>query len=343
MKIAVLGHSPLNIAPTVAADLSLRGFDVAWWPAPLAVRQTGCIEVRGGELLDAGRSATARITTPDSAAELLSNADAVIVDIPTDKLLGCLSEVAQHLRPGTLVHVQSHGYWPASRLAHALGERGLVFADSSAPTHAGALDAGVLAVHARRRGLRFACIGGQALASLQTLYPGAELAAAPLETGLEGLNLMVHPAATIANMGALDRAAAGGMGFGFYAEGNTVSAARIAQALDSERGEVCRAWGIRHRSLPDTLREVYGARGDTLCDLITHCPFYASLGALPAGAPAGWARIDLPYALVPLIGLAQARQVPVPMHQAAVAMLSCGLDLEAWAQAPTPMEIGAHT
>ena len=341
MKVAVLGHSALNIAPTVAADLSLRGLEVAWWPAPPGVRQTGCIELRQGDLLDAGRNGNARVTTPDSAATLLRDADAVVVDIPVDKLLEGLSEVAQHLRPGALVHVQSHGYWPASRLAYALGGRGVVFADSSAPTHAGAFDQGVVTAHARRRKLRFSSVGGDAMPALRVLYPGAEPAANALETGLEGLNMMVHPGATIANLGALDRAAESGCGFGFYTEGNTESAARIAEALDTERGAVCRAWGIRHRTLHETLREVYGARGDTVRELIADCPFYASLGNLPSGAPAGWARNDLPYALVPLIRLAEARNVMVPMHRAAVTLLSHGLGIEPWAQAPSLIEIGA--
>ena len=341
MKVAVLGHSPLNIAPTVAADLALRGLEVAWWPAPATVRQAGRIEVRQGQWLDAARSGHAPVSTPDHAADLLSHADAVIVDIPMDKLVQEMSLVVAHLAPGTLVHIQSHGYWPAARLAHAFGGRGLTFSDSSAPTHAGALHQDVLTVHVRRRQLRFSSIGGDALPRLQRLYPGAERAAHPLETGLEGLNLRIHPGATIANLGALDRAVQSAMGFGFYAEGNTPSAARLAEALDAERGAVCRAWGVRYRSLHDTLREVYGARGSTLCELIADCPFYAALGALPATAPAGWARLDLTYALVPLIGLAQARHVPVPMHQAAVATLSCAFGLEPWSQAPTLTEIGA--
>lgn len=341
MKIAVLGHSPLNIAPAVAADLSLRGLEVAWWPAPPVVRAVGCIEVLGGKLLDAGRDGRARVTTPDSASALLHDADVVIVDIAVDRLLRSVSDVAQHLRPGTLVHIQSHGYWPASRLAHALAGRDLVWADSSAPTHAGAFSDGVLTAHARRRRLRFSSIGGNALPVLQLLYPGAELAAAPLETGLEGLNMMVHPGATIANLGALERAAASGVGFGFYAEGNTDCAARLAEALDVERGAVCRAWDIRHRTLHQALQDIYGAKGSTLRELISDCAFYASLGALPSAAPAQWARNDLPYALVPLIRLAERRNVAVPMHRAAVTVLSTALGLDPWAQAPTLLDIGA--
>jgi len=341
VKVAILGHSALNIAPAVAADLSLRGLDVAWWPAPPEVKAAGSIEVRRGDLLDAARDGTARVATPDSLSALLRDADAVIVDIPPDKLLHGVAEAAQHLRPGVLVQVQSHGYWPASRLAQTIGGRGLVFADSSAPTHAGAFAAGSLTAHVRRRQLRFSSIGGNALPALQVLYPGAELADHPLETGLEGLNMMVHPGATIANLGALDRAAACGAGFGFYAEGNTESAVRLAQALDDERGAACAAWNVRHRSLQQALVDIYGAKGSTLRELIADCAFYASLGALPSAAPAQWARNDLPYGLIPLIHLAESRNVLVPMHRAAVAVLSVALGINPWAQALTLSDIGA--
>lgn len=341
MKVAILGHSPLNIAPTVAADLSLRGLDVAWWPAPPAVKAAGCIAVCRGDLLDANRDGTAPIGTPDSASELLRDAQAVIVDIQVDQMLHIVSEMAQHLRPGALVHVQSHGYWPASRLAQVLGRSDVVFADSSAPTHAGAFAEGVVTAHTRRRRLRFSSIGGNALPVLEALYPGAELADHPLETGLEGLNMMVHPGATIASLGPLDRAAASGADFGFYAEGNTESAARLAEALDAERGAVCRAWGVRHRTLYQTLTDTYGAKGSNVRELISNCAFYTSLGALPAFAPAQWARIDLPFALIPLIRMAQARGIPVPMHQAAVTVLSVALNLDPWAHALTLSDIGA--
>ena len=243
MRVAVIGHSSLNIAPAVAADLALRGFEVAWWPAPAVVAARGGLEVRQGELFDAGRSGFAPVAAPGSAAAALAGAEAVVVDIPAAELLPQVSAIAESLPRGVPVHLQSHGYWPASRLGAALSGRGMVFADSSAPTHAAAYAEGIVTAHARRRGLRFACVGGEALATLGLLYPDAQAAGNALETGLESINLMVHPGATLVNLAAFDRAAEAGTGFAFYGEGNTESAARLATALDAERGAVCTAWG----------------------------------------------------------------------------------------------------
>ncbi|MFN0162585.1 MAG: NAD/NADP octopine/nopaline dehydrogenase family protein [Burkholderiales bacterium] len=340
MRVAVIGHSSLNIAPAVAADLAMRGFEVAWWPAPTEVTARGGLEVREGHLLDAGRNGFAPVRPAGSPAAALAGADAAVIDIPAADLLPQVSAFADALPAGALVHLQSHGYWPASRLGAAMPGRGVVFADSSAPTHAAAYAEGTVTAHARRRGLRFACVGGQAIATLEKLYPGAQAADNALETGLESINLMIHPGATLANLAALDRAATAGAGFAFYGEGNTESAACLAEALDAERAAVCAAWGVRWRSLRDTIGALYGARGNTLREAISDCPFYAGLGALPARAPAGWARTDLPFALAPLVRLAGARSVAVPLHRAVLTVLGTVFDLDPWAYAPTLNDLG---
>jgi len=340
MRVAVIGHSDLNIAPAVAADLALRGLDVAWWPAPAAVRACGGVQLRNGALPETGRAGLATMRTPATAAEALEGVSAVVTDIPPRRLLQEVEALAHLVPAGALVHAQSHGYWPALRLASAFGDRGWVLADSSGPTHAAGLTGAVLEIHARRRNLRFSSIGGEALPALQTLYGAAALADSSLETGLESLNLMVHPGATIANLAALDRAAAADSGFGFYAEGNTPVAARLAESLDKERGQVCRAWGVRHQSLRESLAVIYGATGETLQQSIANCPFYARLGPLPAAAPRRWAETDLPFALVPFIRLAEARDLAVPMHRAAVAVLGAAFELDPWPDAPTLRNLG---
>ena len=342
MRVAVIGHSSLNIAPAVAADLALRGFEVAWWPAPAEVAARGGLEVRQGQLLDAGRDGFAPVAAPGSAAAALAGAQAVVVDIPASELLPQVSAIADLLPAGVLVHAQSHGYWPAARLGAALPGRGIVFVDSSAPTHAAAYAEGVVTAHARRRGLRFAFVGGAAIATLRLLYPGAQAADNALETGLESINLMVHPGATLANLAAFDRAAEAGTGFAFYGAGNTESAARLADALDAERCAVCAAWGVRQRSLRDTLAGLYGAHGSTLREAIAGCAFYAGLGALPARAPEGWARTDLQYALAPLVRLAEARAVALPLHRAVLGVLATVFDLDPWAGAPTLNDLGVN-
>jgi opine dehydrogenase len=278
------------------------------------------------------------VRAASSAEDAVAGAEAVIADVPPPDLPATVGPLVLRMRGGAVLHPQSHGYWPALRLSRRAAH--VVLTDSSAPTHAGALEGATLIPHARRRGLRFSAIGGDPMPVLDRLYPGAERAASALETGLEGINLMVHPGATVGNLGALDRAAAAGAGFAFYGEGNTDAAARLAEALDEERGAVCRAHGVRHRTLPATLAALYGATGRTVREAVASCPFYAALGPLPARAPEGWARVDLPFALVPLVRLAEARGIAVPVHRGVVAVLSAAFGLDPWPAAPTLDDLG---
>lgn len=339
MKVAVIGHSALDVAPAVAADLALRGFDVAWWPAPAAVRQAGGITVEGGGAeLDAGRDGFARLRLPETAGAALEQAAAVITDIPPERLLQEVSALT--LPSGTLLHVQSHGYWPALRLQQALDRADILFTDAAAPTHAAGLKDGVLTPHQRRRGLRFSALQGDPMALLRQLYPGAEAAGCALETGLEGINLMVHPALSLLNVAAIDRAKVAGEGFGFYAEGNTESTSVLAAALDAERGRVCLALGVRHQSLPAALKTLYGTTGDTPGEAVAQCGFYARLGALSADSWRRWVRQDLPFAIIPLLRLAGLAGVAAPLHQGVASIFAALLGEGAADAAPSLNDLG---
>ena len=341
MRVAVLGHSALNIAPAVAADLALRGWEVAWWPAPPEVWEGGGIQVRGGHAhLDAEAGDFARVRPAASAEAALAEARVVITDIPPERLVAEVGAVAPAIRPGALLHVQSHGYWPALRLAAALRRRDIILTDSSAPTHAAGFRQGLLVPHWRRQGLRFSAVQGDPMALLRQLYPGAEAAGSALETGLEGINLMVHPALSLLNIAAFERAGEAGQGFGFYAEGNTASTGMLAAALDAERGAICLALGVRHRTLPQALAAMYGARGDDPLEAVATCAFYQGLGALPADSWRRWAVQDLPFAIMPLLRLAERAGVQAPVHTAIAAIH--GILLGQAAGAPELGWLGPH-
>jgi opine dehydrogenase len=311
---------------------------VAWWPATPAVREAGALRLAPAGTAAAGEPMALR--TPSRVEDALDGADAVVVDVPADRLLPFMSEIAAALPRNVVVHLQSHGYWPAARVARQAWAHQQVWADSSAPTHAATFDGESVTIQARRLGLRFSSHHGHALPVLSRLYRSAEAADCALETGLESINLMVHPGATVANLAALDRTAAAGRGFSFYDQGNTETAERLALALDAERGSVCRAYGVRHRGLVQTVQALYGGGGTTPRQAIADCPFYQQLGELPALAPAQWARIDLPYALIPVVRLGHARGLALPVHEGVIAVLSTAFAMDPWPSALTLDDLG---
>lgn len=268
MIAAILGNSALNIGVACAAELALAGHDVrvalADLPDRIQVAGQGAVALRG--------------MTVEAA---LAGADLVVVDVPPRDLLDVLAPHMALLSQVPVVHVNSHGYWPALRVGSAMSRAGLsdfCITDAGAPTHAAGFDGQVLTPHARRTGLRVAAFPHarieRALPLLRALAPDAEAAEHPIATGLEGINLVIHPALALVNAGASDRAAAEGERVTFYRDGNTPAAAMLAAALDAERGAICRAWQAQHRPLPELLRAHYGARGAEPLSAVASTPFY---------------------------------------------------------------------
>jgi opine dehydrogenase len=308
MIAAVLGNSPLNIGVASAAELAVAGHEVRVALSALPDR----IAIAGGGTV------TLRPMTPDAA---LDGAQLVVVDIPPRDLLRDLAPHLAALARAPAVHVNSHGYWPALRLGAAMraaGLGGFCITDAGAPTHAAGFDGAVLTPHARRAGLRVAAFPqvrlAQTLPLLRALVPDASPAEHAIATGLEGINLIIHPALALVNAGWFDRAAESGERLRFYAEGNTASAAALAAALDAERGAICAAFGAAHRPLPAMLGALYGATGADAHAAVATTPFYRGLAPQEPGLWRRWLAQDVPFALKPAAALAGLAGLAAPLH-----------------------------
>ena len=285
MIAAILGNSPLNIGVASAVELASAGLEVRVALADLPPR----ITVAGG---------SAVALRPMQAEAALAGAELVVVDIPPAELLPVLAPFLPLLARASAVHVNSHGYWPALRLGAAMraaGLGGFCITDAGAPTHAAGFDGATLTPHARRGGLRVAAFPQSrldaALPLLRALVPDATPAEHVIATGLEGINLIIHPGLALVNSGASDRAAGP---VRFYAEGNTAAAAALADALDAERGAICAGFAALHRPLPAMLAALYGATGDNARDAV------AGTRLLPGAGGAG------PGVVAPLAGAGRA-------------------------------------
>jgi len=308
MIAAILGNSPLNIGVASAVELANAGHAVRIALSDLPAR----IGVAGGEAV---------ALHPMPAEDALRGADLVVADIPPRDLLPVLAPHLAALARVPVVHVNSHGYWPALRLGAAMratGLRGFCITDAGAPTDAAGFDGAVLTPHARRTGLRVAAFPQarlpDALPLVRALAPDAMPAEHAIATGLEGINLIIHPALALVNAGWFDRAEGTGERLRFYAEGNTASAAALAAALDAERGTICRGFGAAHRPLPAMLGALYGATGTDAGSAVATTPFYRGLAPQDPALWRRWLTQDVPFALKPAAALAALAGVPAPLH-----------------------------
>jgi hypothetical protein len=123
-KVAVIGNTARAIGAVCAADLALAGHEVRYAVFPEqqdqlpAVRKAGGFTVEGNpQHLVSKKTGFARLDRIcDSTAEALQDAEAVLIEADMQGLEQRFARMIPGLARGTVVHVQSHGYWPAARL-----------------------------------------------------------------------------------------------------------------------------------------------------------------------------------------------------------------------------------
>lgn len=355
MRVGVLGWSPLNIGPALAADLAHAGHEVrfAAWPdaAPRieALRRTG-LSLAGGTAHTvssaAGPAPVAEIG--DDLVGVARWAEILLLDIHPPELEVRFPALLPGLKPGAVVQVNSHGYWPALRLRPILKEAGLrdvLVVEGPTPLMAAGLTPeGLVEPHVLRRRIPVATFPGrrtaEALTVLRRLYPDLEGGESVLHLALENMNLMVHPGLALANLAAFDRAEAAGRGFGFYTEGNTPVAGAISDALDEERRAICGLYRVPARPVTERLAHLYGAHGANFHEAVRNCAWLTGLGDLPAQIWRRWLSVDIPYAIVPAVRLAEATDNIAPRHRALAEILGPLLGIDPWREGLTLERLG---
>lgn len=339
MEIAVIGNSAVNTGFAVAADFAMAGHSVrvASWPGAEAslepIRKRGGIELAGDPAQSvSGKLGLAKPAVKDSAAAALNGAKLVFLDMLAPEFETRFSGIVEHLEPGQVVHVNIHGYWPALRLApilRAAGRSDVTLTDCPAPTIASSYADGVVTLQWLRRRLPVATFPAnrrdKALAVFKEAHPSIVPARNVLETGFAGLNMMIHAAMAILNIGWFDRAVEASETVYFYRGGNTPHSGKMAEAQDVERRPVCEAFGVAHRPLAQYLRDYYDAEGASIHEQVRNCAYYQALPPYPTDVWKRWMATDVAHAHVPFASLADLAGVSVPLHKSIIGLISAVL------------------
>jgi opine dehydrogenase len=348
-KVAVIGNTARAIGAVCAADLTLSGHEVRY--TVFAEQQDQLPELRnaGGFTVEGdakhliskktGFAKLARIC--DTTAEALKDAEAVLIEVDIQRLEEKFTAMIPEFARGAVVHVQSHGYWPAARLTPLLrraGREDVLVTEAPAPTHAARINGTVVTPKGLRGGIQIATVPasrtGEALAALKPLFPHFTAASSVLQTGLENLNLIVHPAMVLPNIGAMERAKLEGRKFGFYQEGVVPSAGILGDALDAERKRVCEAYGVEHTPMAKAIEQYYGFKSDTFYEAMQN-PVYKSFPPFQPDIWREWELVDLPYAIVPCVQLADQAGIAVPLHRGFAEILGVLLGVDPWKCGPS--------
>ena len=348
-KVAVIGNTARAIGAVCASDLTLSGHQVRFAVFPEqkdqlpALREAGGFSVEGdAKHLVSKKTGFARLDRIcDTPAEALKDAEAVLIEVDMHQLEKKFSAMIPEFARGAVVHVQSHGYWPAARLTPLLRKAGrddVLVTEAPAPTHAARVDGTVVTPKGLRSGIRIATVPAsrskEALAVLKPLFPDMEAASSVLQTGLENLNLIVHPAMVLPNVGAMERAKMDGRKFGFYQEGVVPAAGVLGDALDAERKRVCEAYGVAHTPMAQAIEQYYGYKSNAFYEAMQN-PVYKSFPPFQPDIWRAWSSDDLRYAVVPCVQLAEQAGIAVPLHRAFAQILGVLLGVDPWTCGPS--------
>ena len=355
MEIAVIGNSGRNAGVGVAADLAMAGHSVrfsCWNEGELdlePILRRGGLELRGDadQLISRrlGLSKPRVITT--GLADAVAGAEILFLDIEPSEVEAKISMLVPHLESGQVVHINNHGYWAALRswpILSAAGRKDVVITESTVPISTVQYADGVVTAKWLRRRFQAAAFpaahSSAALARLKSAYPSVQAAVNVLDTGFANLNMLVHPAMALLNVGWFDRAQAERDKVCFYGTGNTAHTGRLAAAHDIERRPVCEAFRVPWTSVCDYLRSYYDVQGADYCELIQGCSYYRSLSPHAPEIWQRWLSIDIPQAHVPFVELAELAGVAVPLHRAFIAIFSVLLGRDFQSEGVTLQRLG---
>jgi len=348
-RVAVIGNTARAIGAVCASDLTLSGHEVRFTVFPEqkdqlpAVRAAGGFTVEGeAQHLISKKTGFARLDKIcDTTGEALKDAEAVLIEVDIHRLEQKFTKMIPEFARGAVVHIQSHGYWPAARLTPLLRKAGradVLVTEAPAPTHAARFNGTVVTPKGLRSGIQIATVpasrSDEALARLKPLFPYFTAASSVLQTGLENLNLIVHPAMVLPNVGAMERAKLEGRKFGFYQDGVVPAAGVLGDALDAERKRVCEAYGVEHTAMAKAIEQYYGYKSNGFYEAMQN-PVYKSFPAFEPDIWRAWASDDLPYAIVPCAQLAEQAGIAVPLHRGFAEILGVLLGVDPWKCGPS--------
>jgi opine dehydrogenase len=301
----------------MAGHLSLLGF-----PVHLGYQEGGTIEAVVAQravtlhgVLN-GMAPLARVST--DMAEVLEGAEVVFVLVPANAHRSVAEKCGPHLRDGQLIILCPGRTLGALEFLSVLKARGIqarvtIAEGHTIPYTCRKRDNGGVNVLALKSKVRVAACPARetprVMEQISRFLPLFSAAQDTLETGVNNIGCIFHPAPMLLNLGWIETRRTQ---FKHYYEGITPTVAKLLEQLDNERLAVGRALGARVVSARDWLRDAYGSSGESLYEALQNTACYKTVDA-PSSLQHRYLYEDVPTGLVPLASLGKHLQIATPM------------------------------
>jgi len=172
---------------------------------------------------------------------------------------------------------------------------------------------------------------------LNSAYPQFVPAANVLQTSLNNIGAIFHPAPTILNSARIES----GEKFDYYHEGITPVVATVLENIDRERVEVAKALKVEAQSAIDFLRESYGVEGNSLYQAIQNNIAYKGVKA-PKAVNTRYLTEDIPMSLVPIASIGHQLGILTPNIDSIIKIGSTMLNMDFWESGRTVDKLGLN-
>jgi opine dehydrogenase len=331
----------------MAAHLALMGLNVTLYnrtPAHVEIiKKRGGIELDGGESAPHGFGKLAKVTS--DIGEAVKHADVIHVVLPSsahgDIAMGC----APHLKNGQIVILHPGRTCGALEFVKVIRDHGckadVIVAEAETFIYASRSDGPAQArIFRIKEAVPLAALPAtctrHVLEIIHEAYPQFIDGVNVLNTGLNNMGAIFHPALTLLNAGWIEATHGD---YQFYIDGVTPSVARVLEVLDRERVTVASALGIRARTSLEWLKLAYDTEGADLHEAIHNQPGYYGIKAPPT-LNHRYIFEDVPMSLVPIASLGMRYGVSVRAMESIIRLGSIIHRTDYWRRGRTVEKLG---
>ncbi len=331
----------------MAAHLALMGFAVTLYNR--SPEHVAAIKTRGGITLgsyEAGPNGFGQLACVTSnMEEALQDSHVVMVAVPASAHRDIARTAAAHLRDGQIVVLNPGRTLGALEFRKVLDDHDctaeVIIAETQSFIYASRSEGPAQArIFRIKDAVPLAALPaldtGKVLEAINPAYPQFIDGVNVLETSLNNIGAIFHPAISLLNAGWIESS---GGNFQFYLEGVTPTVARIVEVLDRERVTIASALGIRAITACEWLELAYNTKGDNLYEAIHNQPGYRGINAPPT-LKHRYLTEDIPSSLVTFASLAQRYGVSVRCMESIIRLACIAHSTDYWHHGRTLDKLG---
>lgn len=339
---AVIGAG--NGGCAMAAHLSIMGFQVNLFNR--SEEKLEDIKKYGGIRLEGAVTGFGRLNKVTADMEdAIRDADIIMITTPATGHRDIAALAAPFIREGQIIVLNPGRTGGALEFRNVLRQKGIrkdvIIAETQTFIYAcRLLSPASVNIYSVKKKVNLAAIPAyktkKVVAALNNAYPQFQAAKNILETSLNNIGAVFHPAPTILNSARIETT---GGNFEYYIEGISPAVAKTIEKIDNERLEVAAALGVDVDSALEWLKYTYGAEGKNLYEAIQNTQAYKGIKA-PASIDVRYIFEDVPESLVPIASFGRLVGISTPTIDSIIEIAGAMHDVDYWEKGRTVDKLG---